>query len=67
MLRQILNIEAGNPEADWNALPPEDKDTLISIAAGSAGWALDNRLDDEYVTDWFAGNEGALEAVRRRA
>ena len=45
MLRQILNIEARNPEADWNALPPEDKDTLISIAAGNVGWAVDNRLD----------------------
>lgn len=67
MLRQILNIEAGNPEADWNALPPEDKDTLISIAAGSVGWAVDNWLDDEYVTEWFAGQDDALDAVRRRA
>lgn len=61
--REALDLPQGDPDADWEAMDPETRDWLVSIAAGSISWADNNRLDYEYILDWFRQETGAVRRI----
>ena len=64
--RAILYLPQGDPQEDWKALTPAQKNLLASIAAGNTDWAATAELDYRYVREWFDNCPEAYPLLRQR-
>ena len=59
--RQALELPEGDPQADWAGMTPAEKDSLVAMGAGCVQWAMDSKLDRQYIVDWFSDDPEARE------
>ena len=69
MLRETMELsdDSAAAEQDWETMTPQEKDSLLSIAAGCIDWAAETSLDHEYIEHCLAGDPELMSLVKRNA